>query len=63
MLPMLLQEGGQGRCRLGNLFQHMEIVLVLVPVAPTISRSRHRIHSKPIHHLPGGGIFLPTYSV
>ena len=63
MLPMLLQEGGQGQCHLRNLFQHMETIPMLVPVAPTISRSRHRIHSESIHHLPGGGIFLPTYSV
>ena len=60
---MLLQEGGQGRCHLRNLSQHMEIVLVLVAVTPTISRSRHHIHSEPIHRLPSGGRFPPTYSV
>ena len=63
MLPMLLQEGGQGPCHLENLFQHMETVLVLVPIAPTISRIHHCIHFEPIHRLPSGGIFLRTYSV
>ena len=60
---MLLQEGGKGRCHLENLVQHMETVPVLVPVAPTKSKSRHRIHSEPIHRLPRGGKFIPTYSV
>ena len=63
MLPMLLQEGGQGRCHLGNLSQHMETALVLVAISPTISRIHHRIHSESTHRLPGGGIFIPTYSV
>ena len=60
---MLLQEGGQGRYHLGNITQHMETVPVLIVVAPTIRRSRRHIHSEPIHHLPSGGIFIPTYSV
>ena len=63
MLPMLLQEGGQGQCHLRSLSQYMEIVLVLVVVAPTISRSHHRIHSESIHCLPSEGIFFPTYLV
>ena len=57
---MLLQEGGQDRCHLGNLSQHMETALVLVAVAPTITRTHHRICFEPIHHLPGEGRFPPT---
>ena len=60
---MLLQEGGQGQCHLENLSQHMETTPMLVAITPTISRSRHCIHSEPIHYLPGGGRFIPTYSV
>ena len=63
MLPMLVQEGGKGQCHLGSLSQHMETIPVLVAVAPTISRIRRHIHYEPIHRLPGGGRFLPTYSV
>ena len=48
MLSMLLQDGGQGHCHLGNLSQH-ETAPVLVAVAPTISRSHHCICSEPIH--------------
>ena len=63
MLPMILQEGGQGHCNPENPSQHMEIAPMLVVVAPTISRSHHGIHSKSIHRIPGRGIFPPTYSV
>ena len=60
---MLLQEGGQGRCHLKNLFQHMETAPMLVPITPTKIRIHHHIRSEPIHHLLGGERFLPTYSV
>ena len=63
MLPMLLQEGGQGHCHPGNPSQHMELAPMLVAVAPIIGRIHHCKHSELIHHRPGGGIFLPTYSV
>ena len=63
MLPMLLQEGGQGHCHLRNPSQHMETALVLVAVVPTIGRNHHHKHSKPRHRHPGKGKFLPTYSV
>ena len=59
---MLLQEGGQGQYHLRNLTQHMETAPRLVIVTPTKSRIRHHRHYGPIHHLPGGGISLPTYS-
>ena len=62
MLPMLLQEGGQGHCHLRNPSQHMETTPVLVDIVPTIGRSHHRKDSEPIHRRPDGGRFLPTYS-
>ena len=63
MLPMLLQEGGQGHCHLENPSQHMETNPMLVVVVPTIGRSHHHIHFESIHRRPGEGKFLPTYSV
>ena len=63
MLPLLLKEGGKGHCHPKNPTQHMETSLVLVVVTPTIGRSHHRTRSEPIHRRPGGGRFLPTYSV
>ena len=63
MLPMLLQEGGQGHCHLKNPSQHMETGPVLVAVIPTIGRNHHDKHSELSHYRPGKGKFLPTYSI
>ena len=63
MLPMLLQEGGQGHCHLGNPSQHMETTPVLVASVPTIGRNHHHKHFESSHRLLGGETFLPTYSV
>ena len=63
MLPMLLQEGGQGHCHPENPSQHMKTAPVLVVVSPTIGIIHHHKQSEPIHRHPSGGIFLPTYSV
>ena len=59
-LPMLLQEGGQGRCHLKNLVQHMETALVLEIVVPTTSRIHHHTHSELTHRRPSEGKYLPT---
>ena len=59
---MILQEGGQGQYYLENLTQHMETTPRLATVTPTKSRIHCHRHSGPIHHLPGGGRYLPTYS-
>ena len=62
MLPMLLQEGGQGHCHLINPSQHMETAPVLVATVPTIGRSHRHRHFEPSHFHPGEEKFLPTYS-
>ena len=61
MLSMLLQEGGQGHCHLGNPFQHMETTPVLVAIVLTKGISHHSRHSEPSHRHRGEGKFLPTY--
>ena len=63
MLPMLLQEGGQGHCHLKNPFHHMETAPVMVAVIPTIGISHRHRNSEPSHHRPGEEKFLPTYLV
>ena len=60
MLPMLLQEGGQGHCHLEIPNYHMETSLVLEIVVLTISRNHHHTHSELTHHCPSEGKYLPT---
>ena len=63
MLPILLQEGGQGHYHLKSPIHHMETAPVLVASIPTIGISHCHRHSESSHHHLGEGKFLPTYSV
>ena len=60
MLPILLQEGGQGHCHLESPNQHMETALVLATAVGITSRNHRHTRSQLTHRHVGEGKYLPT---